>query len=305
MNTALIKKLMAVAAVGIGGLSVLGVAAQLRSTAILYKERSFTLRSVPVPYPRDGLTGAALEAVAIESGEQAMRALVGCMDCHGEDLAGGGEVEMWPMMHLRAPNITPGGVTADYTVEDWDRIVRHGVRKDGRAAMMPVMESHFISDQELSDVIAYARSVPAVHTQQPPSQLYLPGKALLSIGLVHLSADEIDQHLDQPARPPDSKDTAAYGAHLATACKGCHGATLQGGPIPAAPPNWPDAADLTASGLGTWSEADFVGLMRTGRRPDGTEVDPIMPWRISKNMTDEDLHALWTHLTSLPAKAAQ
>lgn len=288
----------------VGLVVVAAVAAHLRAESIFSRSRAFQLEAVPVPYPRDGLSGEALQQEALRAGEHGMRALVGCMDCHGEDLAGGGgTVEMWPVMTLVAPNITPGGVTADYTVEDWDRIVRHGVRKDGRAALMPVMESHHISDQELSDLIAYARSVPAVDRVHPPARLHLVGKLLLSLGFVHLSADEIDQQLDHPDRPPASTDVLAYGEHLATTCKGCHGAAFRGGAIPAAPPNWPEAADLTPGGLGDWSEADFVKLMRTGIRPDGSEVDQVMPWRISKNMTDDDLHALWTFIHALPSGA--
>jgi hypothetical protein len=51
----------------------------------------------------------------------------------------------------------------------------------------------------------------------------------------------------------------------------------------------------------SWSEADFVRLMRTGLRPDGTEVSPVMPWQSVAAMSDEDVHALWLYFRSLPS----
>jgi mono/diheme cytochrome c family protein len=42
------------------------------------------------------------------------------------------------------------------------------------------------------------------------------------------------------------------------------------------------------TGLGKWTEAQIVTALQTGKRPDGREVAPIMPWRafaISRNRT--------------------
>jgi hypothetical protein len=39
--------------------------------------------------------------------------------------------------------------------------------------------------------------------------------------------------------------------------------------------------------------------MRTGKRLDGTDVDPVMPWRITMNMTDAELSAMWAWLRTL------
>ena len=70
-----------------------------------------------------------------------------------------------------------------------------------------------------------------------------------------------------------------------------------GGPGRAPPSN------LTPAGrVASWTEAEFVRAMRTGRRPDGTTIDEFMPWRILGRMTDEEIHALWSYLRSVPAK---
>jgi hypothetical protein len=39
--------------------------------------------------------------------------------------------------------------------------------------------------------------------------------------------------------------------------------------------------------------------VRTGVRPDGRELVPIMPWRSYANLTDEDARSLATYLKSL------
>jgi len=50
-----------------------------------------------------------------------------------------------------------------------------------------------------------------------------------------------------------------------------------------------------------WSLADFTRLLREGKRPVGTGVNPAMPWRWLKNLSDDEIAALWMYLRSLPA----
>jgi hypothetical protein len=40
--------------------------------------------------------------------------------------------------------------------------------------------------------------------------------------------------------------------------------------------------------------------MRTGKKPDGSEMMPPMPWPDFAQMSDADLKAIWTYLRSLP-----
>ena len=65
---------------------------------------------------------------------------------------------------------------------------------------------------------------------------------------------------------------------------------------------WP--SNITAdpeTGIGKWSEADIVKLLRTGMTPEGREVAPMMPWRAYKTLTDADVHALAAFIRSVPA----
>lgn len=55
------------------------------------------------------------------------------------------------------------------------------------------------------------------------------------------------------------------------------------------------------TGLGKWSEADFVATLRSGHHLGrGREILPPMPWRFIGQMTDDDLSAVFAYLQSLP-----
>lgn len=53
------------------------------------------------------------------------------------------------------------------------------------------------------------------------------------------------------------------------------------------------------TGLGKWSEADIIKAVRTGERPDGRMLMPVMPWQSYAKLTDEDARALVAYLKSL------
>lgn len=54
------------------------------------------------------------------------------------------------------------------------------------------------------------------------------------------------------------------------------------------------------TGLGAWSDADIVRAVRTGARPDGRMLAPVMPWHSYAALTDVDAQALARYLKSLP-----
>ena len=64
------------------------------------------------------------------------------------------------------------------------------------------------------------------------------------------------------------------------------------------------AINLTpdATGLGSWTEQDFVLALRTGKHAGvGRPILPPMPWFNYAKMSDGDLKALFAYLRSLPA----
>jgi mono/diheme cytochrome c family protein len=63
-------------------------------------------------------------------------------------------------------------------------------------------------------------------------------------------------------------------------------------------PNLTSAVD---TGLGAWTEEQFLSAMQTGVRPNGTVMLPFMPWPSYARWDRDDLHAIWLYLRSLKA----
>ncbi len=65
------------------------------------------------------------------------------------------------------------------------------------------------------------------------------------------------------------------------------------------------AANLTPddTGIGTWTEAQFIKAIREGKSKgmDGTRpLLPPMPWPVYRNFNDDDLKAIFAYLQSVP-----
>lgn len=54
------------------------------------------------------------------------------------------------------------------------------------------------------------------------------------------------------------------------------------------------------TGIGSWTAEQIATAMTTGKRPDGRELAPIMPWRAFSYMSKEDVAAIVAFLQSLP-----
>lgn len=251
-------------------------------------------------------------AVSIPTGETAVaegeRLFVtrGCIDCHGVD--GSGKVIMdAPLVGtVSGSNLTTGegGVGQLYSDSDWARAIRHGIGPDGKPLLvMPSQEFNAMNDNDLGMMIAYLKSLPPVDHLLAPNAAGPLGRILLVTNLAPiLPVEQIDHTAPRAAVEPGA--TVAYGQYLAQNCIGCHGVGLSGGPLPGLPAEPPLPRNLTPdveTGLGTWTETDFFVAMREGKRPDGSPLAPDkMPWPNFKQMTDEELTALWLYLQSIP-----
>jgi cytochrome c553 len=225
----------------------------------------------------------------------------GCVECHGDNLGGRVFIDVPPVGRLAGANLTRGRA-APLTDADWERAVRHGVRRDGKPLLfMPSNEFAGMSDEDLAALMAYARSLPAVAAPLPPNRVGPVLRALTVAGQATVAAEQVDHAKPHPARVAPAV-TPEYGAYLAAGCTGCHGAGFGGGKIPGAPPDWKPAANLTPTGIGHYTEADFIRALRTGRRPGGAAIDSSMPWRLTREMTDVELRALYAYLRALPAR---
>jgi mono/diheme cytochrome c family protein len=62
----------------------------------------------------------------------------------------------------------------------------------------------------------------------------------------------------------------------------------------------PNISPDTATGIGTWTLAEFDAAMRRGRRPDGAHYYPAFPYTSYARMTGADIRDLWAYLRGLP-----
>jgi mono/diheme cytochrome c family protein len=255
----------------------------------------------------DPLAGVDLNAAAltraIARGERLIKTRVGCDGCHGADLGGRVLINQALVGYWAPPNLTSGagGVTRGFSPADWDRAVRHGVRHTGLSSSMPSIEFLNLSDHELSDVVAYIRSRPAVDRTLGPVGIGPVFSFVVAFDANSLPAFAIDHQKPHPVEPPVEVASVELGAHIAQVCRGCHGDRLSGGKI-AADPNMPIVANLTPhpSGLQGWTETDFFRALREGKRRDGSDILPQMPWKAYGQMNDIELKALWAFLQTVP-----
>ena len=54
------------------------------------------------------------------------------------------------------------------------------------------------------------------------------------------------------------------------------------------------------TGIGNWTQPQIVTALRTGKRPDGRELGPPMPWRAFAALTNADANAIAAFLKTLP-----
>jgi len=279
---------------------VLGFAFYARSKSQSALAKTYAVAVRPVAIPAD--------AAAIAHGRHLAQTR-GCIECHGTDYAGGKVIESGPMGKLYGPNLTrgKGGRIGNFSDEDWIRAIRHGVGPDGRGLfIMPSEEYSKFSDEDLGALIAFLKRVPAVDRERTATSYGPVSQILLALSPQKMiAAAALDHAQIAPPVAVVKAPTAEYGKYVAASCSGCHGANYSGGKIEAGPPDWPLAANLTphADGrLAKWNEADFIAAIRTAKRPDGSELNPVMP-RGFGGMDDVELKALWAFFKALPPVA--
>lgn len=270
---------------------------------------------------------ASADPAVVDRGRYLVTGAAHCADCHGAPereeatlrgetgpLSGGKKFDL-PVGAFYAPNITPDPETGigRYKDEELARALRFGVHPTGRA-MLPFMPFNNLSDDDLTAVISYLRAQPPVAHAVPPHAPNVGGKIVKAWVLSPKGPDET------PAKTMKPAPTAIYGEYLANNvanCVGCHtkvsprtgefeGARFGGGAVHESSrdpkkkfvsPNL--TPDTTWGWITDWSEDMFVARMKSGRVHDGSP----MPWQSFKNMTDDDLRAIYRYLRALPPAA--
>jgi mono/diheme cytochrome c family protein len=162
-----------------------------------------------------------------------------------------------------------------------------------------------MSDEDLASIVVYIRTLPPARHELPRTDVIFPVKYLIN---------SAPQPITQPVAAPDSGDLVKRGEYLVTiaGCAGCHTPAERGKVIPGmdfAGGNYFSArgvaaasANLTpdASGIGYYDENLFMQVVRTGV-VRARKLAPIMPFSGYKNLTDDDLKAMFAYLRTVKA----
>jgi hypothetical protein len=260
----------------------------------------------------DKVYGVALPAIArstnaaiIARGDHLAHSVAGCaLDaCHGRDLSGGQITAMGPLGTLAAPNITPANLGAAYSDGELARLIKHGIKKDGRSVrFMPVQDIAWLPDSDVTALVSYVRTVAP---SDKPNEATVVGPLGKILDRQDKFVWDVARHIDHARveSVPAPAPTAAYGAFVARLCSGCHGEHFSGGPLPGAPAKFAVPLNLTphATGLRDWSFEDFRHTMTTGIRKNGKPLDALMPVDGWRNFDESEMRGLWEYLRTLPA----
>jgi mono/diheme cytochrome c family protein len=198
-------------------------------------------------------------------------------------------------------------------------LLRTGITRDGRYLPPWMIKLPHTSDEDLASIIAYLRSDdPAVAAADVgPAGTTKP--SLLAKVLTNTVMKPLP-YPDKPIVAPPRTDRVAFGRYLATSldCFSCHSADFKkvdilhpeksagflagGNPLVGVEGRTVRSANLTPddeTGIGRWSEHDFVRALREGFRPDGRALRyPMLP---KTELTQDEASAIYTYLRTVPA----
>ncbi|EQA36901.1 cytochrome C [Leptospira inadai serovar Lyme str. 10] len=239
-----------------------------------------------------------IDPASIEEGKR-LYISRGCVDCHGDNLAGKIFVDDPAIGRFAGSNLT-----LDMNAFGFARAIRRGIGADGRSLIfMPATDYRGLSDEDTARIISFIKSRPKVDQPSIEQSVGPIGRLLFVLGKLPLlvSAEQISDQSAPPKRIQPAM-TIEFGRYISDSCTGCHGSELLGGPIPGAPPEWPPAQNITGQALSKWNEQQFISAIRTGKRPDGSIMKAPMPWENFAHMSDIELKALWLYLKTTPKK---
>ena len=304
---------------------IIGILVLLAVILVIYVQiawdRPVNRASPQITVPRDGQT--------VARGEYLYKYSNLCWTCHGsegstsaeEPQAGGRKFDLsgfGPGFGVfYASNITQ---SPDKGIGEWSdgeilRSIREGLDREGHILLpiMPFQFYHGMSDQDAEAMVAYLRSLPAVENQVPENQPTFAAKAVIAFRLMKPEAP-----ITKSVVAPEKGVTVEYGEYLAwhaAGCADCHmprdpntgqidfERTFAGGLTPLPEEGFsPIGSNLTPhaeTGLGNWTEEQFLTAMQQGTRPDGRVLVPFMPWPSYARWDVEDVRAIWLYLRSL------
>jgi mono/diheme cytochrome c family protein len=199
-------------------------------------------------------------------------------------------------------------------------LLRTGLRPDGQYIPPYMPKLVLASDEDIHSIIAFLRSdhpwVKAQAVPKTPTQASFLTKFLCTMEPAFKPA----AYPKKAILAPNASDKLAFGEYLINLydCYSCHSANFQtndflnprkskgymgGGNIVL---NLEGKKVFTANltpdketGIGNWSEAEFIKCLKAGKKPDGTVVKyPMLPYT---QLEDAEAAAIYAYLKTVPA----
>jgi len=251
-------------------------------------------------------------------------AMMLCVACHLDNATGalsGRRMEDLPPQFGVAvsANITQDDATGigSWTDGEIAYLLRTGVARDGRYTPPWMIKLPTLADEDLKDIIAFLRSddplLRPVKARPAPSQPSFFTKFLCRVAFKPLPWPE------KPIPQPDPRDPVAVGLYLVNShaqCFGCHSRDFAknddlhpersagylggGNPMPDMLGRTIVTSNITfdETGIGGWSEDEFVRALRHGVRPDNAVlVYPMVPY---PELSDAEARAIYAYLRTVP-----
>lgn len=269
--------------------------------------------------------GAAADAALVQRG--AYLAIAGdCMACHtaahGKPFAGGLPMKVPMLGTIYSSNITPDKETGigNWTVDDFERAVRHGVSKDGHNLYpaMPYVSYAKISSTDIDALYAYFEHGVAPVKQTPPaSTIPWPLNMRWPLVIWNWIFLKDGSYVPKPSQSAEW-NRGAYLVQGLAHCSTCHtprgiamqeksldesGGSFLSGSVLA---GW-EAYNITPdrnSGIGAWTDEQLVQYLRTGNVPGVAQAAGPMGEAVEHSfsqMSDSDLRSIATYVRTLPA----
>jgi mono/diheme cytochrome c family protein len=202
---------------------------------------------------------ATTQAARIAHGRR-LAMVLDCTGCHGGNLQGTQLSDNQKAGAMYAPNISL--LLGKYSDSELEKLIRHGVPKDGRTFwFMPVESYQFLSDADLSALTAYLRTVPPGGKPLPPFAFNSVAIKDVQQGLMGNAKVQIAKYRAHP--PVDLGPQHAWGRYMVqTTCTACHNNALQGWT------NFTPNLDIA----GAYSKAELTQLLTDGRSKTGKDI---------------------------------
>jgi cytochrome c553 len=188
--------------------------------------------------------------------------IVGCWaGCHGDRGEGGREL-IEDLVRNTAPTLS--AVLPLYDDEELVRLIRYGVKQDGRSALGMISHVFWpLADQDLANIIAHLRRQPDL--PPIPRELYLTirGRFALVTGELKVSAALVDRSRPRWGELPRSTPFERGRYYASITCAECHGVDFHGYPLEGGP---------SLAVLALYSEDQFQHLLRTGEPIGGRDL---------------------------------